>query len=446
MKIMSKRAVVLLVFLIAFLAGVAVFLQSYIRNAATWVEYPANKHLYSGGQLRTGTIADRNGMVLLQTVNGVKKYNSDKSVRTALMQAVGDSGGNVAAGAQTAFAHQLSGWNLLGGAFHLGDGGSEVRLTLDANLCTVAYNALAGRKGTVGVYNYKTGEILCMASSPSFDPENPPDIASDPQKYVGVYMNRLFSATYTPGSVFKLVTAAAAIDRIPNINQQTFDCTGYWAVGGGRVTCPEVHGKVNFTQALADSCNISFGQIALQLGASTLQEYARKAGFNSSLSVDGIRTAAGKVDVTKAKEADLAWAGVGQYTDTANPLNFMAYVGAIANDGVRVTPRLLANSASGSARILSSGTAQTLGKMMRNDVVSNYGDSKFKGLQLCAKTGTAQLSEGEEPDSWFAGYMDRDDCPLAFVVVVENGGAGITAAGPVANKVLQAAVGSLTGK
>ena len=123
MKIMSKRAVVLLVFLIAFLAGVAVFLQSYIRNAATWVEYPANKHLYSGGQLRTGTIADRNGMVLLQTVNGVKKYNSDKSVRTALMQAVGDSGGNVAAGAQTAFAHQLSGWNLLGGAFHLGDGG-----------------------------------------------------------------------------------------------------------------------------------------------------------------------------------------------------------------------------------------------------------------------------------------------------------------------------------
>ena len=310
----------------------------------------------------------------------------------------------------------------------------------------MAYNALAGRKGTVGVYNYKTGEILCMASSPSFDPENPPDIASDPQKYVGVYMNRLFSATYTPGSVFKLVTAAAAIDRIPNINQQTFDCTGYWAVGGGRVTCPEVHGKVNFTQALADSCNISFGQIALQLGASTLQEYARKAGFNSSLSVDGIRTAAGKVDVTKAKEADLAWAGVGQYTDTANPLNFMAYVGAIANDGVRVTPRLLANSASGSARILSSGTAQTLGKMMRNDVVSNYGDSKFKGLQLCAKTGTAQLSEGEEPDSWFAGYMDRDDCPLAFVVVVENGGAGITAAGPVANKVLQAAVGSLTGK
>ena len=446
MKIMSGRAAVLLVFLAAFLIGIALFLQSYVRNASEWVQYPANKHLYSNGQLKTGSIVDRNGTVLLQTVNGVKKYNSDKSVRTALMQAVGDSGGNVAAGAQTAFAGRLSGWNLFNGVFHLGGGGSRIRLTLDANLCTTAYNALAGRKGTVGVYNYKTGEILCMASSPSFDPENPPDIGADPKKYVGVYMNRLFSAAYTPGSVFKLVTAAAAIDRISNISQQTFDCTGYWAVGGGRVTCPEVHGKVDFTQALADSCNISFGQIALQLGASTLQEYAEKAGFNSSLSVNGIRTAEGKVDVARAKEADLAWAGVGQYTDTANPLNFMAYMGAIANDGVRVTPRLLAGPTGGSTRILSAGTAQTLGKMMRNDVVSNYGDSKFKGLQLCAKTGTAQLSEGEEPDSWFAGFMDRDDCPLAFVVVVENGGAGITAAGPVASKVLQAAVTTLTGK
>lgn len=446
MKVLSKRAAVLLFFLIAFVCGTFIFIGTYVKSASTWVQYPANKHLYTNGQPNVGTIYDRNDEVLAQTVGGVRKYNSDKTVRTATMQDVGDSNGDVATGAQVAFAKQLSGWNLLNGAYRFDTGGNDIKLTLDANLCAVAYKALDGRKGTVGVYNYKTGEILCMVSFPSFDPENPPDIKSDPTKYTGVYMNRLLSSTYTPGSVFKLVTAAAAIDNIPDINQRIFDCTGVLNVDGGKVTCPEVHGKVNFVQALADSCNVTFGQITLELGASTLQKYAEKAGFNSSLYVNGIKTAEGKVNVTNADKLNLAWAGIGQYTDTANPLTYMAYVGAIANGGVRVTPRLLENSTSTEAQILSANTAKTLGAMMRNDVLSNYGDSNFKGLELCAKTGTAQLSKGEQPDSWFVGYMDRADCPLAFVVVVENGGSGITAASPVAGKVLQAAASSIAGK
>lgn len=214
------------------------------------------------------------------------------------------------------------------------------------------------------------------------------------------------------------------------------------------VTCPSAHGKVTLEQALANSCNVAFAQISLELGADRLQKYADLAGFNSRLDIDGIKTAAGKVDVRDVEGADLAWAGIGQYTNTANPLNFMAYMGAIANDGVRITPRILADQGIFSfittsvekKRVLSAETAETLGKMMRNNTISAYGEGNFKGLELCAKTGTAEVGGGEQPHAWFAGYLDREDFPLAFVVIIENGISGSRAAAPVAANVLQAAV------
>ena len=222
MKILSRRGAILLVFLLAFLGGFGFFLHSYTVKAATWVKYPANKHYYLNGQPIAGTVYDRNGAVLARTVNGVRQYHSSAAVRTALMQDIGDSAGNVATGVQVVFANRLSGWNLVNGAFRLDTSGKDIHLTLDADLCATAYEALGGRSGTVGVYNYHTGEILCMVSSPSFDPQNPPDVKADASAYEGVYRNRFLSGVYTPGSVFKLVTAAAAIDNIPDIDQKTF--------------------------------------------------------------------------------------------------------------------------------------------------------------------------------------------------------------------------------
>lgn len=446
MRILSRRAAIVLLLISLFLCGIALFVGTYIRNASKWVQYPANRHLYTNGQPNVGTIFDRNGVVLAQTVNGVRKYNSNATIRTAVMQTLGDSNGDVATGVQVAFSNKLGGWSLLNGTYRFGGTVSNIQLTLDTKLCATAYNALAGRSGTVGVYNYKTGEILCMVSSPSFDPQSPPNVKANTEKYKGVYMNRLLSATYTPGSVFKLVTLAAAIDTLPGITNKTFYCNGVLNAAGGKVTCPEAHGRVTLSQALSDSCNVTFGGLALQLGASILSDYAKKAGFNESLDINGIKTAPGKVDLSNAKGANLAWAGIGQYTDTANPLTYMAYVGAIANGGVRVAPRLLKNSVSAQTHIITTSTAATIGQMMRYDTLNNYSDWNYPGLMLCAKSGTAQLSMGEAPDAWFVGYMNRADCPLAFVVVIENGGSGSKVAGPVADIVLQAAVKTLTGK
>jgi peptidoglycan glycosyltransferase len=348
MKILTKRAYALLGLSVLLIAGIFVFIIKYINNASDWVQHPTNKHLFINGQLQTtGKIFDRKGETLLQTVEGVHKYHSDLTVRKAVMHAIGDSYGNIVTSAQVAFGDRLSGWNLVNGAYRFNaqryKPGSDMTLTLDAEVCAEAYKAMNGRKGAVGVYNYKTGEIICMVSTPTFDPENRPDIMGNPDKYEGVYINRLLSAAYTPGSVFKLVTAEAAIETIQEIDSRTFECRGEKIIDGDRVTCPTSHGNITFKQALANSCNVAFAEIALEIGSSTLQKYADKAGFNSSYKVDGISTFVGKADISDAEGGELAWAGIGQYSNTANPMNFMTYVGAIANDGVRVSPTIIKN-------------------------------------------------------------------------------------------------------
>ncbi|MCR3923306.1 MAG: penicillin-binding transpeptidase domain-containing protein, partial [Firmicutes bacterium] len=286
-------------------------------------------HLHTNGKLdSSGTIYDRTGTMLLQVVDGMIVYNQDRTIRTALMHVTGDPHHNVATAAFEAYRDRLTGWDLLNGAYRFNDklsSRNDLTLTLDATLATTAYRALQGRKGAVGVYNYKTGEILCMVSTPSFDPQHPPDVKANPTQYEGVYINRFLSSAYTPGSVFKLVTTAAAIDRLPHIETTLYQCEGRMQIGSDLVTCVSAHGDVTLAQALAKSCNVAFAQITLELGADTLQEYANLAGFNTSLSVDGIPTAQGKVNVKDTKDVDLAWAGIGQYTNTANPLNFMAF-------------------------------------------------------------------------------------------------------------------------
>ncbi|NMB36121.1 MAG: penicillin-binding protein [Firmicutes bacterium] len=452
-NLVSKRAAVLLFFSLLFVVGLLAFVARYFNNASLWVQHPANKHLYENGKLLSqGTIYDRRGSILAQINDGSITFNEDQMVRTALMHTTGDIENNVGTGALVAFGDRLSGWNIIDGVYRFNKSpapGDDLVLTLDADLCTMAYRELSPYKGAVGVYNYKTGEILCMASTPSFDPQNPPAVEAGPEKYEGIYINNFLSARYTPGSIFKLVTTAAALDSLDNVENRTYPCAGELQVGGDRVTCMASHGEVTLEQALAHSCNCAFARITLDLGAEKLQEYADLAGFNSGLEIDGIKTVAGRVDLAEAEGVDLAWAGIGQYTNTANPLNFMAFMGAIANDGVRVTPEIIRDEGLSSfikttqkKRILSPQTAKKLKQMMRNNTVSVYGEENFKGLELCAKSGTAQVGGGKKPHAWFAGFLDRRDFPLAFVVVIENGGSGGKIAAPVAATVLQQAVDS----
>ncbi len=452
MNTVTKRAYVLLGIIIAFLVGLAILSGSFFVNGGTWATSRYNGHLYSAGQItNAGKILDRKGVVLAQSVDGKRVYNSSRSIRTSTLHAVGDTYGYIAYGAHSICKDRLTGYSVVNGIYDLiktGEG-SDVSLTVDAELCKTAYNALNGKKGTVGVYNYKTGEIVCMVSSMSYDPENKPDDIETNDKYEAVYLNRLLNGVFTPGSVFKTVTAACAIENIPDIHSREFTCTGsYKTPQGGEVICNNTHGTIDFQTAFTKSCNSAFAELGIELGNKNLTATAEKLGFGKRFDISGVKTSPSRIDLKKAVEIDTGWAAIGQYTTLANPMNFMMIAGCVASGGSTPTPYFVQETLTeitGGIKtnaLLDADVANTLKTMMRNNVINNYGDSRFPGMEFGGKTGTAQVA-GDESHAWFFGFSSALDFPYAIVVVAENSGAGSDVAVPIASKVMKEVKNSL---
>lgn len=444
MKQVRQRTLLLLLLTAGFVAGVVLFCVLYATKGGQWAAFSANDHVYKDGRLAVGQILDRNGVTLYDGATG--DYAEERSVRKATLHAVGDRWNNIATSAKAAFDGHLVGFNVLTGTT---TGGSYLYLTIDSELNRQAWDLLDGRKGAVGIYNYKTGEVLCMVSTPTFDPADSPTIQDGDSRYDGVYINRLLSATFTPGSVFKVVTTAAVIETLPDWESRTFHCDGRYELGDFTITCPYAHGNMTLRDAFAKSCNCAYAQLSVELGGGTLERYAKKAGLLDSISVSGLRTAQGSFTAAE-DQGLLGWSGVGQHEDLVCPANLMTLMGAVANGGRPVLPHLIYketdlagltlyrdNTGHGS-RTFSRATCETLKEMMANNVAVTYGQENFGKLKLCAKSGTAEVGDAS-PHAWFAGFLDDADHPLAFVVFVENGGGGASAAGPIASTLLQAA-------
>ena len=453
MKKIERRTLVCLVLALCLAAGMCVFLGKYLLQGGSWASSAFNRHLYNtDGQLSSGTVLDRDGDVLSTvTDDGQRTYYDDADVRKATLHAVGDLQGNIGTGALNAFADKLTGYNLLNGAFGAG-AGSDLYLTIAARYNYEAYKALGGHAGTVAVYNYKTGEILCMVSAPSYDPLNVPADIETNDRYKGAYINRFLSSTFTPGSVYKTVTLAAALGEIPDLEQRTWTCEGSVQIGDETIICSGTHGQQNIGDAFANSCNVVFAQIAAELGADTLKKYTEQAGLTDSYSVNGLPTAAGSFQWDDITDGQLGWAGVGQGQDQVNPCALMVYMGAIANGGKAAKPYLIEKTVSAlglpslphftgkTGQLVSPDTAQTLSDMMAENVQKTYGAGRFPNMDICAKSGTAEVGEGQTPHAWFAGFLRGEDTPYAFVVLVENGGGGSAVAGTVASRVLDVIV------
>lgn len=447
MKKVSGRAIFPLILAIVLLAGTVLLCVRYFVKAGEWVTFSGSPHVYTGVNLDGGVVTDRDGALLLDSTDG-RTYSADAVTRTATMHLLGDRYGYIQAPLLGSFADDMIGFDKINGLYGAEGTEANAALTLSAAAQTAAYQALGNYHGTVGVYNYKTGEILCAVTSPSYDPDNMPDVDADTSgAYDGVYVNRFFQAAYTPGSIFKIVTLAAAIETVPDWESLTFTCEGKTIIGGQEIICEGVHGTITLKQALAHSCNVAFGELAGKVGTKALMEYAEKLGLSESFECDGIPVKAGTVDLKDADAGDLAWAGIGQYTDQVNALTFMRAMGRIAGGGTGAEPYLMAKITRGektayeaktetSSRALKAETAAKLTEYLRNNVATMYGDWQFGGLNVCAKSGTAE-HEGKTADAMFAGFCVDENCPLAFVVFVENGGSGSAVAAPIAAKVLQ---------
>ncbi len=450
MRNTTRRAYVIFALVAVFFAGLIFMAYSFVTNADEWASSRLNEHIYKYRQLSTaGAIYDRDGEVLVASKDGERIYNENGTVRLATLHLAGDSQGYISTGLQTVYRSYLIGYNFVDGVYKTvrDKKGNDMKLTVDADISAAAYNALVGNKGTICAYNYKTGDVVCMVSAPSFDPLNKPtDIDTDTSgKYDGIYLNRFISGVFTPGSTFKVVTTICAIQNIPNVSKRTFSCTGRYKIGKQAVICNSVHGKVSFERALNVSCNCAFAQLAVELGNDKMMQTASQLGFDKTVSVNGMTTVKSYFDLSKSTKLDRGWAGIGQYTTLVNPCRMLMLMGAVANGGEAVIPNTVSTQTSlltqkttvDKNMKLDAGIAKKVRKMLRSNVENYYGDWQFPGLKMCGKTGSAEV-EGKKSHAWFVGFSQDTSFPYAIVVCLENGGIGYNDAIPAANKVMQA--------
>ena len=447
MNRVTKRTWLMGLFLIVLLVGMVFFLWEYVTEAHEWVAFSGSPHIYNNTNIGCGTIYDRSGETLLD-ITQERAYSANANTRKSTLHWLGDRQGYINAAAVSAYAGEMAGFDLLNGVYAASGEGGTANLTLSARVQNTALEALGSRKGTVAVYNYKTGEILCAVSTPTYDPDNVPDIASDTSgTYDGVYVNRFLQSAYVPGSIFKSVTLAAALECVPDIEEQTFRCYGKLEYGTEAVTCETAHGTQNLQQAFANSCNCAFAQIAELVGKKNMVKFVDQFQITEPLSFDGITTAKGNYDISNTATVSFAWSCIGQHSDLVNPARFMTYMGAVANGGSAAEPYVMARVSNAgettyeaqttkTGRIMTQETADTVKAYMRNNVRNVYGDWNFPGLSVCAKSGTSELGGGQRSNAMFAGFVDSDEYPLAFMVVVENGGYGSHTCVPILSKVL----------
>ena len=447
MNRVTKRTWLMGLFLGILLGGMGLFLFEYMTQASTWVTSAGSPHVYNNGNLGCGTVVDRWGNVLLDLTEG-RQYSPDAQTRKSTLHWVGDRKGFISAGAVAKYAGAMVGYDLVSGVYNAAGTGGVQRLTLSARVQNAALTGMLGRKGTVAVYNYKTGEILCAVTSPTYDPDNVPDIAGDNTgAYTGVYLNRFLQSSYPPGSIYKIVTCAAALDCVPGIEGKTFQCTGEYAYGKEAITCETAHGACDLKRALAVSCNCAFAQVAELVGRKNMQKYVNQFAITEKLSFDGVTTSAGKYDISDAGAASFAWSCIGQHSDLVNPCRFMTFMGQIAGGGTAAVPYLVERVDCGGEttyqaktkytdRVMSQELAEKMVNYLRNNVEVTYGTWKFPGLTVSGKSGTAELGEGQISNAMFAGFCTDPQYPLAFVCVVENGGYGAATCVPILSTVL----------
>jgi peptidoglycan glycosyltransferase len=337
--------------------------------------------------------------------------------------------------------------------------GNNVVLTLDPGLQKLAYQELQGSttgRGSVVALNPKTGEILAIATSPSFDPnnidDNYPELASAPDAPL---VNRATQSLYPPGSVFKVITAAAALEAGVSPQQTFFDDGSYELPGYTVHNFENKHfGEVTFTRALAYSINVVFAKIAVDIvGAGPLTQMALDFGFGDPYDDFSIPVSGSSVNSLPPDQwttGTLAQTAFGQGEVQTNSFQMALVAAAIANDGELMQPRLVREvrspdgiildkpTPSVRGRALPTDTARTLNEMMQQVIIQGgLTEAEIPGVKVAGKTGTAESGNGD-PHSWWITFAPADDPKIAMCVMVENGGRADRGALPVAARLMQA--------
>ena len=453
----NMRLVGMLV-VVAFIGLAAWFALTVFEQGSIWASDSYNTRLRATGNQR-GDILDRNGLVLATTEQGKRVYPEDARIRRALAATVGDTLGMSGTGVEGYFSSQLLDLSdsLVERLSALGGGerkGSSIQLTIDARLTAYVSEIFpAGYRGAVVIQNYATGEVLSWVSKPDYDPYD----AGDASVEDTAYLNRCLQGLYTPGSVFKLVTLAAAIESDPNVLNQTFLCNGTWEYEGGKIVCAgkTAHGMIDLETALEKSCNVTFGKLAYQLGLDRLRATAEKLGFNENLKFEDFTIYNSQFPDSISNMSDLVWAGIGQGKVLVTPMHMAMITSAIANGGAMLKPTMVTEIRKSTGaitqgphsptyrQVISESAAQVISDYMYRAVQSGTAHrAAISGYEVCGKTGSAETSDDKtiETNSWYAGFIRDSRYPFSIAVVIEQGGAGSRLASELASDALEYAI------
>jgi peptidoglycan glycosyltransferase len=350
--------------------------------------------------------------------------------------------------------------------------GANVETTLDPRVQAAAEKGLQGIKGAAVALDPRTGAILAMVSHPTFDPNAlaSHDLSKVGKSYAALdkdpdkpLVNRTISGDlYPPGSVFKVVTAAAALSTgdytedsllpgpaVLDLPQTSADLPNHDNRACG------ANEKVTMTQALAVSCNTAFAYLGMQIGTEALTSQAARFGFGDALSVP-MRVTPSTVPAQMNKP-QLAQASIGQYDVRVTPLQMAMVAAGVANDGAVMKPYLVQSVIGSDLSVIESAEPQELSqavtpevaaqltRMMESVVEDGTGRrAQIEGVDVAGKTGTAQHGEGRKAHAWFISFAPAEDPKIAVAVIAEDGGVagseagGGTVAAPIAKRMMQA--------
>ncbi|MDR2082591.1 MAG: penicillin-binding protein 2 [Candidatus Ancillula trichonymphae] len=347
---------------------------------------------------------------------------------------------------------------------------ADVLLTVDSNLQKVSYEtleSLGGKKGAVVAVEPKSGRILALASYPSYDAN---ELAAHDTKVAGdayqkaaedaahPMLNRAVSEIYPPGSTFKLITAAAALESGEYEPETIVDSPRTYRLPGTDVELPNSDGascrsdgKESLKRALEVSCNTAFAIIGNKLGSSTMSKYAKAFGIGDKFSIaaDNFTAAVSKFP-DNASQDRLALASIGQGDVSLTPLQDCIISATVANRGVLLRPRIVDDVRYGSNVLktysstvyrqpIRTETAEKLAQMMYGNVANGVASgARIPGVKVAGKTGTAENDPKLPPHAWFTGFAPLEDPKIAVSVFIENGESGGTNAAVLAAKVMKA--------
>ncbi len=348
--------------------------------------------------------------------------------------------------------------------------GKDIHLTIDAELQKTANDTLGDEKGAIVVMDVRNGEILAMASRPSYRPEHiSKGLSAEKrkkrkEKESFSLLNRPTQGTYPPGSVLKIITAFALLEEKTADPKSSVYCPGYYLINGKRFNCwkEEGHGHMNLHRAIVESCDVYFYELSLKLGVDRLYTYLKRFGLGERTGialpekrgVNPSRTWKRKHLREPWYAGETAMLGIGQGYVTTTPLQISVMTAAIANGGSIVRPKIRKTDEktvpriTGASRKLEAKSVSFLKKALFDVVNAHRGTgiyARSRVTSVSGKTGTAQVVSAEvettqkrfKDHAWFTSYAPSDSAEISVTVLVENGGNGGVAAAPIAKKIIE---------